>query len=178
MGTNKALIEIDGTPMALRCVQALREAGATPVFMVGGISSDFEGWGVEHIADNWPGEGPLGAIVTAFGSVDASLLMVVPCDLLDPSPDAIEAICDLIGSHDAVVPIVDGREQWLFSLWTRRALHHLEAAFERGSRSIRSAVSGLDLHCPVVRRTGEGPGAYADADTPEQLMARRPRPTG
>lgn len=178
MGTDKALIEINGTPMARRCAQALRMAGASPVLIVGGESGPYESWNVVHVADEWPGAGPLGAIITAFRNVSADLLMVVPCDLLDPAAGSIEDVINKIGSHDAVVPIVAGREQWLFSAWHRRALPVLEAKFDRGARSIRSAASALDLCCPVVSQGADGPDSFSDADTPDELRARRPRSAG
>jgi len=178
MGTDKSLIEIDGAPMAQRCAIALRAAGASPVLIVGGDSTAYESWDAVHVADEWPGAGPLGAIITAFRKISADLLMVVPCDLLDPAAESIEDVIKTIGSHDAVVPIVAGRQQWLFSVWHRRALPVLEAEFARGTRSIHSAASTLDLYCPVVVQDADGPDSYSDADTPDQLGARRPRSAG
>jgi len=178
MGTDKALIEIDGTPMARRCALALRAAGLSPVLIIGGDARAFEGWKAVHVADEWPGEGPLGGIITAFRHVRADLLMVVPCDLLDPTAESIVEIMNAVGSHDAVVPVVAGRKQWLFSIWHRRSSPVLEAEFGRGARSIRSAAAKLDVCYPVVTRSPAGPDPYSDADTPGQLRARRPRSAG
>ena len=178
MGTDKALIEIDGAPMAQRCTQALAAAGLSPVLIVGGESRSFEGWETVHVADLWPGEGPLGGIITAFQSIDADLLMVVPCDLVNPSAEAIARIIEMVGTHDVAVPIIDGRAQWLFSIWQRRALSVLEEEFRGGTRSIRSAVSALDLCRVVVGRVPYELDPYVDADTPDQLKARRPSSGG
>jgi len=178
MGTDKALIEIDGTPMAQRCTQALAAAGLSPVLIVGGEPRSFEGWDAVHVDDQWAGEGPLGGIISAFRSVDTDLLMVVPCDLVNPSAEAIALMIEMVGSHDVAVPIIDGRAQWLFSIWQRRALSVLEAEFSGGTRSIRSAVSALDLCRAVVHRATDEPDPYLDADTPDQLRARRPSSGG
>jgi len=103
---------------------------------------------------------------------------VLPCDLLNPTAESIEDVINMIGYHDAVVPIVAGRQQWLFSAWHRRAVPVLEAEFDRGTRSIRSAATALDLYCPVVPQDADGSDSYSDADTPDQLRARRPRSAG
>ena len=174
MGTDKALLEIDGTPMALRCAKELEASGLSPVLIVGGESRAFEGWDTDHVDDRWPGEGPLGGIITAFQNIDTDLLMVLPCDLLNPSAEAIAPLIEMVGTHDVAVPIIDGRAQWLISIWQRRALSVLETEFRKGTRSIRSAVSALDLCRAVVHRLPDEPDPYLDADTPDQLRARGP----
>ena len=68
MGADKAFIAVGGVPMVLRAVTALRAAGADPVAVVGGDGPRLQGLGLSYISDRYPGEGPLGGIITALGA--------------------------------------------------------------------------------------------------------------
>jgi len=175
MGTNKASLEIDGLPMAQRCAEALNEAGVTDVISVGGSLGASNRWGMAHIPDLWPGEGPLGGIITALEHLDVELLVVLPCDLIAPTPLSIVELINSIDGSDAVVPLVDDREQWLTSVWHRRSLDHLRTEFRGGVRSIRRAARALQMVHPIVATGINGPGPFDDADTPADFQQLRPR---
>ena len=66
MGRDKALIEVDGVPMARRVADALEEGRADPVLCIGGDQAALEALGLEFLADDRPGEGPLGGLLTAL----------------------------------------------------------------------------------------------------------------
>src|SRR5688572_7864759 len=69
MGTDKALVEIDGTPMAVRVARALTAAGARRVIAVGGDARALASAGLEVVPDLEPGAGPLGGVVTALDAL-------------------------------------------------------------------------------------------------------------
>lgn len=167
MGTDKALLEIDGRPMAARVADALRTAGAVGVTALGGDGGGLRSVGLDHVEDRWPGEGPLGAVVHALTAIGASPhIAVLACDLLHPDPVAIRALLGhaLATDADVTVPVVDGRPQWTHALWHRRVGRLLGDVFDSGERSLVGAVTGL--------RTEFVPGidrACADADTPGDL---------
>ena len=69
MGTDKALITTDGITLVERAVDALTRAGADPVIVVGGNRAAIEALGLRYVDDQWPGEGPLGGIITALRSM-------------------------------------------------------------------------------------------------------------
>ncbi len=173
MGTDKASLRIDGRAMAWRCAEAMREAGLSPVVAVGGVEAVITSMGLVHIADEWPGEGPLGALICALEHIETDIVIVMACDLLDPSPDAIGLLRDSLGEYDVAVPVVDGREQWLHSAWRRSGRTRLREAFRTGERSVRGAVTGL----AVLRFRADDPTAYGDADRPADLTTRSSRLT-
>src|SRR2546423_5615048 len=82
-GRDKALVEFDGRPMLLRMRDLVRGVlgRATVIASPGKYASI----GVESIADRWPGEGPLGGILTALLSNDSGERLgwnfVVGCDM-------------------------------------------------------------------------------------------------
>ena len=89
MGRPKALIEIDGRTLLDRAVGALTAAAIDPVIVVGGDQAAIEAAGHRFVPDEYPGEGPLGGIISALGAVDTDLVVVLACDLLAASPDAV-----------------------------------------------------------------------------------------
>lgn len=166
MGTDKAFVEVDGRPLVTIAAHALRAAGADPVLAVGGDRRALRALGLSAIDDRWPGEGPLGGIIRALDAApEADAVVVLSCDLLAPSPDAVRAVVDGLDAADVAVPMVEGHAQWLHAAWRTSALSDLEAAFAAGVRAPRRAVEGL----VVARVAGGDPERFRDADTPEDL---------
>jgi molybdopterin-guanine dinucleotide biosynthesis protein A len=60
MGRDKALLPLDGLPLAVRVAQALGEAGAAEVVAVGGDRDGLASWDLPAVPDRWPGEGRAG----------------------------------------------------------------------------------------------------------------------
>lgn len=167
MGRTKSLIEIGGVAMVTRAVEALVEAGAAPVVVVGGDRRDLESLGHQLVVDQWPGEGPLGGIITALDHLDTDLVATMPCDLIEASSLAVTSVVGAIGSGDVVVPVIDGHYQWLNAVWRRESCSTLRQAFDSGIRAPRHAVDRLS----VVQLLDGDRCWYADADSPGDLPA-------
>lgn len=168
MGTDKALIELDGVAMAVRVARALAAAGATEVLAIGGDAPGLVGRGLVVHPDEWPGSGPLGATVTALGLAREHLVLVTSCDLLHPSPVAMAATVRALAEHPgavAAVPVVDGHRQVTHAAWHVRARPALVAAYAGGERSLRRAAADL----LVFELAGIEPEELADADLPSDL---------
>lgn len=168
MGRDKALLVVDGEPMAQRIATALWEAGATEVFAVGGDSAGLGALGLDVRADRWPGEGPLPATITALLEAREERVLIVSCDLVRPSAAAMAATVDALREHPGAVgavPLVDGHRQWTHAAWRVDAARALVAARDEGVRSLRRA--GAELL--VFEVLGLDPGALADADEPGAL---------
>jgi molybdopterin-guanine dinucleotide biosynthesis protein A/rhodanese-related sulfurtransferase len=169
MGEDKALLVVDGAPMALRVADALRRAGAVDVFAVGGDAEALGAIGLTVVADDRPGEGPFPATLTALRHAREEVVAVLSCDLRSPSADAIRSLCEALrASGPAVlgaVAVADGHHQWTHAVWRREVLGPLEDAYSGGARSLRRGAGSLRL-CEV---TGIDPRSMADADTRADL---------
>ena len=174
MGRDKALIEVAGEPLVQRVARALTAAGAERVVVLGGDRRRIEALGLEVVADRFPGEGPLGGVLTAMSAIDAPVIAVLATDLVTPDPAAILRVLEALTSHDVAVPVAGGRRHFHHAVWQRSAHDPLEEAFHRGERAIKRAIRTLS----VVEVDGVAPEALADADTPDELprsvTARRP----
>lgn len=168
MGTDKALVEVDGRAMAARVAGALDAAGASSVVAVGGDEQALRSLGLTVVSDRWPGEGPLGGLVSALDAPGREpLVVVLGCDLVRPSASEVHRLVgrSVGGDADAVIPRVGERAQWLHGVWRRRVARVLEDVFASGERSLFAAVSGLEVDFVEV----DDAGPYADADTPSDL---------
>ena len=165
MGTDKAFIEIDGRPLALRVADSLAAAGASDVFAVGGDLDRLRALGLDARPDRVAGQGPLAGIVTALEHTDAELIVVAACDLVGITPAAVRELLDaLTDDADAVIPRSDRLEP-LMAAYRSRCLDHLRNELDEGERAPHRAVEGLAV-VQVRLQHGE---ALRDADTPGDL---------
>jgi molybdopterin-guanine dinucleotide biosynthesis protein A len=173
MGQDKALLVVDGRPMVRRVVDAAVGAGAEAVLVVGGdapaLSVALGGSTAFPVPDEHPREGPLGGLLTALAHLDQKVVLVVSCDLVDPSSAAMAAtVAALTRESDVAAPELDGRAQWMHAAWrsvTARAA--LSERFVAGERSVRRAVLQSGLR--VAKVPGVGPAGLVDVDTPADL---------
>lgn len=168
MGRDKALLPVDGEPMAVGVVRALTMAGAREVVCVGGDVDALRALGLESIDDDYPDAGPLGGIITGIAWASEPVALVTPCDLLRPDARSFrELITALLGSESLVaVPIVDGKWRPLPAALRSAARAPLSEAFDEGERAVHRAMERVGFVAAEV-------GVFTDVDTPEDLPGRR-----
>jgi molybdopterin-guanine dinucleotide biosynthesis protein A len=167
MGADKAFVVVRGAPLCTYPQRALLEAGARRVLAVGGARvEELRGLGFETVADRHPGEGPLGAVVTALEAATDSVVVVLACDL--PAVDALAVVTLLRALRrtgaEVAVPVAAGRRQLAAGAYRRVALRKLSAAFESGIRSLHGALRALE-----VTEVATAAGVFDDVDEPAQL---------
>jgi molybdenum cofactor guanylyltransferase len=168
MGRPKALIDVGGSPMAVRVAEALGDGGCAPVRLVGdGTLPDDVGYPV--VGDRWPGEGPLGGVITALLDAGGDVV-VAACDLPDLDAATVRAIRDAPGADEAeaVVATTDRLEPAL-ARWNQRALEQLTALFAAGERALHAALGSLDVIevavDPTALRNVNSPGDLGGSAT-------------
>ncbi|MDE0217101.1 MAG: molybdenum cofactor guanylyltransferase [bacterium] len=175
MGTDKAFIDVGGRWLIASALAALCEAAQRLV--VGGTDPRLEEAAVaadaRHVADQWPGEGPLGAVATALGQARHPVTVILPCDLPAISPADVAALVRAVfrASPDAAPTAAVFADQ-------RR--HHLPLAIDSGAGALakglfesgQRAVASLLDEVTVVD-VPASPTAVADIDGPEDLPSAR-----
>jgi molybdopterin-guanine dinucleotide biosynthesis protein A len=185
MGSDKAFIEVDGVPLVARAAAVLDAAGAAAVLVVGGDGARLGELGLLAVEDRYPGEGPLGGVITALGALESpqsfdcaaiEAIVTLPCDVIEPDAVAVRRVIDrlegLAGGTagpaedpDLVVPLGSGTPQWMHAAWRRRCLPTLSAAFATGVRAPKEAAGLLG----TVEVEIPGVGWFEDADRPEDV---------
>lgn len=179
MGTDKALLEVDGRALARRVHDALIAAGCAPVVAIGGDAGALRALGLDVVDDLYPGDGPLGALVTACSALgdQADIVVALGCDLPDADPRAIAAVCAPFRAPggdqlEVVVPRGADRHHMHHAAWRVTTLAILREAFDAGERAPRRVLARLRVHQLPVDATFD-PRWLADLDEPDELAARR-----
>jgi len=164
MGRDKAFVAVDEVPMAARVQAALSAGGCSPVIAVGGDLKALAELGFEVVPDEFPGEGPLGGVITALASHPAALaVLVAACDLPHLSVGTVQRLVQGVGDADVAVARGD-RLQPVCAVWKPSTVATLRGLFAAGERRLLSALSVLQ-----VVEIGVDPQDLANVNTPSDL---------
>lgn len=165
MGTDKALLRVEGVPMALRVAHAILGAGAKEVCAVGGDAESLAALGLRTVPDEAPHQGPLAGIIAALHSAPYDVVVVAACDMPWIESSHVARLVTALSTRDAVLSAAHDQVQPLFSVWRRASCAQLDDAFRAGERSPRRALERLDY--AVVNLDA---GLWSvDLDTPEDF---------
>ena len=144
-GSDKALALHNGRPMAQHAIDALQLAGAADVVTVGGSN---RGFAVPHWPDLYPGEGPLGALITACRTASSEHVVLMACDLPFVGPETISALVQCAEEHTnvEVVAALTDRLEPLCAVYRRSdSLSAAQKLFDGGARSLQELLVRLKV---------------------------------
>ncbi|HEY2820989.1 MAG TPA: molybdenum cofactor guanylyltransferase [Candidatus Acidoferrum sp.] len=149
-GRDKALVEFDGEPLIARLCRILQ--AATSRVRIIGESERYGHVGVECIADRWPGEGPLGGIITALETGNASAdesswSLIIGCDMPFLTDEWLRYIATRSAASKAeiVAPESSHGLEPLCACWRTTATPVLTRTFEAGVRRVSDAMRQLPM---------------------------------
>jgi molybdopterin-guanine dinucleotide biosynthesis protein A len=171
MGRTKALIELDGVPMARRVADALALAGCGSVIAYGGDPVELEPLGMPVLADRHPRSGPLGGVLGAlelFAESDLHIgsVFVVACDLPALRSENLAGMVDAVRRHPDVDVVVARSTQIepTCAIWNLGATERLREIFDSGERALHRAIEQLESFAVEIE-----PGAVRNINTPDDL---------
>lgn len=172
-GSDKALLPVDGVPIAVRLGRVLAAALDGPVLEVGPGRSE-----LPAVVEDRPGDGPLVALAAGAAALRArhhhGAAVVLACDL----PRAHEGLVRWLARQaGTAVPMVEGRLQSLCARYDADALALASVLVGEGARALRAVLDAV----PVTVLTEDDwrpvaePDDFADIDTPADAeRLRRP----
>jgi molybdopterin-guanine dinucleotide biosynthesis protein A len=143
MGRDKALMELDGRSLLDRALDVL-DPHVQELLVIG----DPERYG--HVgpfvfADDIPGTGPLGGIITAMRYSSNDKLLVLACDMPGVNGALFERLkAGLAPAAAAFVPACDGEVQPLAAAYHRRCQGRFESLVAQGRWKVREALAEVD----------------------------------
>jgi len=147
-GQDKALVEVGGMPMIARMIELLRSV-TTQVKIVA-VPSKYAAFGAEIVEDRWPGEGPLGGIITALEDSAQSASrpewnLIVSCDMPFLTQDWLQFLANRAAKSKAqvVFPHSASGPEPLCACWQTSAAAKLRSGFERGVRKVTEGIALL-----------------------------------
>lgn len=145
-GFDKARAELNKESMLVRMCGLVR--GVTGSVSVVAPFGRYADSGERIVDDHWPGEGPLGGIITALMDARArnhqhGWCLIVGCDMPFLTEDWLRFLVQRAeaSAADVVLPVSGGRPEPLCACWRTRAAEILRRAFERGVRKVMDGAS-------------------------------------
>lgn len=136
MGRDKSLLPFHGITLGESVAETVRAAAGSTVL----VGRSGEG----AIPDLYPGEGPLGGILTALTHSRAEWNLIVACDMPLVAGDFLRQLLDAAECTDcdALLPTgPGGRLEPLCAVYHRNSRTGLAAAFGKGVRKIAAALA-------------------------------------
>jgi molybdenum cofactor guanylyltransferase len=158
MGRDKARLPFRGSDLVSNVAAAVARAAGN-VTLVGHSE-------LAAIPDRYPGQGPLGGILTVLHHTSADWNLIVACDMPEVSGDFLgELLARAMRSPAAVLLPCgpDGLPQPLCAVYHRRVLPALEDRFAQGVRQVRAALEGIDVERLAVAELSH----FQNVNTPE-----------
>ncbi len=170
MGRDKAYLPVSGGILAARVAEAVKAAAGNVAFV--GDPQRYAALGYPVVADLYPGEGPLGGILTALAQSTADWNLVAACDMPGLTPGFLEVLLEAADGKplDVLVPETNGgMPEPLCAVYHRDARAPMERAFQAGIRKVTAAFQGLrvapypvpDMTCFTNLNTPEDWAGYA-----------------
>ena len=138
MGRDKARLPYRGDLLAEWIARAVKTAAGSATLLgnaeLGGIP------------DLYPGEGPLGGILTALHHTPADWNLIVACDMPEVSAEflgTLLAAAELSGAGALLPRGPSGRVEPLCAVYHKRAGAAMERHFARGIRKVTAALDGV-----------------------------------
>jgi molybdopterin-guanine dinucleotide biosynthesis protein A len=161
MGRDKAMLPFRGSTLSQAIAREV-EAAAGSVVLVGNPDLG--------IPDRYPGEGPLGGILTALEHSAADWNLIVACDMPSVTAQFLSLLLRTARERDADVLVPrgpSGRPEPLCAVYHRRALAGLQAHFARGTRKVTVALESLATVSLEVSEVA----LFQNLNTPEDWLA-------
>jgi molybdopterin-guanine dinucleotide biosynthesis protein A len=139
---------VHGKPMARVIADIMRAANIDEVLAVGDSQVTADAIELPFVSDLYPGEGPLGGLISAMRQASTEILCVMPCDVPRMNASRIRQLVDSVvdcGEIDAAV-VMTTREHWLCSCWRiPKCLPVFEKCFTGGERAIHRAIGSFAI---------------------------------
>lgn len=135
MGTNKALIPMDGETIIARAVRVLKVA-FNEVNIIANDPLLYEGLDVRVYSDIIREAGSLGGVYTALFHAKHDYVFVTACDMPFLDMAVVRKVASAIDAYDAAVPFIGGRLHPLHAAYSKRCLKTIEAMIKEGNLRI------------------------------------------
>lgn len=159
-GTDKAMVRLGGKSMLQRTGELLAKVcGDVTIVASEGKYADAP-W--PRIADRWPGQGPLGGILTSLHHLCATdswnrnrdeegdscpFALILSCDMPFLSVEFLRFLTERALASEAaiIVPEASNRLEPLCACWCPAATEAIQAAFDAGSRKVTEAMKHASM---------------------------------
>jgi molybdenum cofactor guanylyltransferase len=167
MGRDKALLPFRGSTLAQSVAHAVAAAAGSATLV--GDPQTYGSLGFPAICDLYPGEGPLGGILTALRHTQSDWNVITACDMPALTAELLARLLEAAErlNADALIPAGPFRLEPLCAVYHRRTCPGLERQFRAGVRKVTAALETVrSVPFPVVEVS-----CFQNVNTPEEWSA-------
>ncbi len=161
MGRDKALLSLDGEPVAKILAERLLTL-TDQVYLSTNDPSLSAFLGLTSICDTYRDRGPMAGVHAAMSLSTRTLLIVLACDLPGASVDLLQGLLVFSDGYDAVVPRTsDGQSHPVCAVYRRSCLARMSYYLEIGENRLLTFLADPALR---VRWIAPSEGGFSDTD--------------
>ena len=144
IGTDKALLKLDGQTLIERAVSTLRPYTGDPIIITS-ASDKYKFLNLSVYSDIIANAGPLGGISTALEKSNTTHCLVLACDLPFVSGQLIKILCDRSLTHDIVVVDAGHGVEPLCAVYSKRCLASIRKQLDSGQYRVTNFYHYVDV---------------------------------
>jgi molybdopterin-guanine dinucleotide biosynthesis protein A len=139
------------------------------VLIIGGTSARAKSIAGTWKKDGYPGEGPLGGVITALKHSDNDSVVVLSCDMPFITSAVISSLVNGLNDAQATVGRTD-RLNWLCAAWSKQECSTtLQSVWKRNERAVHRAAVLLDVaEVPVPANAVRNINSFADLNPSDE----------
>ena len=148
MGGDKSRVELDGRPLLQWVLDTAEQVADTIVLSVaaGQRTPDLRTSSQLLVCEDVVADhGPLAGVHAGFEATRDEHLLIVPCDAPLLEPDLLRLLLSLSEGFDAVIPMVDGKEQTTVAVYARSSRPAMADALNSPDLSMRGMLRQLHV---------------------------------
>jgi FdhD protein len=174
MGTNKALLKVDGEPIITRSYQILARL-FHEVIIVTNTPEVFDFLPCRKVPDIHPGVGSIAGLHSALVHSSTERTFVTACDMPFVDTATIRYLCELQQSgFDAVVPFSAGGQEPLHAVYSARCREVFENAIQGDERKILDILARMNTRLvswEEIQGVSGSVRSFLNVNTPEEYGA-------
>lgn len=143
MGTDKALLSLNGVALIERVLAASRPLEVPHLLIANNPSLDY--LGLTRYADRRPDHGPLGGLYTALDAAPTQSVLLLACDLPFITTAFLRFLASGLLDYQAVIPADADGSHPLCALYDRSCLVLAQHALQEKRLRLKSFLKELDV---------------------------------
>lgn len=172
MGFNKALLQVEGTPLIRILIDRILPI-TKRILISSNDAADYGFLNFPVIPDRYPDYGPLAGLHAAMLEHIAPLYLVLACDLPNLQTQVMRNLLAFAEGFDAAIPRSgNGMAHPLCAVYRRTCLPTIEIALQQGEKKVITTFLDSTLHIGwIAPKEGQFDDAdLANINTPEDLQ--------
>ena len=174
MGTNKALLKINGKTLIQRQVELLEKIFVNVVISANETEL-YKFTNKEIVNDIFPGKGPLAGIHSSLKSSNTEVNFIISCDMPFISTELLQLLINYKSGAKIILPKADGKIQQLCGLYSKKIIGEIERLLEESNQknsrlkgSIFELLERVDYEeIEVTNEEFYHPDLFLNINTPE-----------